>query len=164
MVAVTSRSGECRGRSRGGMQPGWHSASTCSPQPTGKIIERLANVKAFLSCHPEACRHAKPCSGVTTTALGTCCHCRAGSPGPTTERGTPGQPQPRRAGQERCPSQEGLHAMQERPGQGHPSAEQGSLREAGVCAGQGMGFNFHTPHTELRDFPGKPMQSIFTRW
>lgn len=146
------------------MQSGQHSALTCSPQPTGKIIERLANVKAFWSHSPEACQHSKPRSRVTTTALDTRCRCRAGFPAPTAEQGPPGQLEPGRAGQERCPSREGLHALQEGPGWGHSSAEQGSLSHAGVCAGQGMGFNFHTTGTELSGFPGKPIQSVFTRW
>lgn len=73
--------------SRGGMQPGRHSASTCSPRPTGKIVEKPANVKeAFLSRYPEARQSSKPCSGATTAAPDTRCHRRGGSPGPTAER------------------------------------------------------------------------------
>lgn len=34
--------------SRGGVQPGQHSASACSPQPSGRTIERLTDVKLSL--------------------------------------------------------------------------------------------------------------------
>lgn len=140
------------------MQPGQHSAVTCSPQPARKITERLADVKAFLSRHPEPCQHSKPALEREPQ------HCRAGSPGPTAERGSPGQPQPRRAGQERCPRQEGLHALQDGPGWGHPSAERVSLHHAGVRGGQGMAFHFYTPLAEQCGFHGKPVQTAFTRW
>lgn len=128
---------------RGGMHSGQHSASThyLQPSPHWRIIWEAGKCEGISKAVPW--QHSGPCCGVTTAALDTRCHCRAGSPAPA---GQAGYPWPATASQSKAremPKLERSCLLREGPGRGHPSAEQGSLHHTGVRVGHGMGYNFH---------------------
>lgn len=144
------QSGVCRAR----RDPGQHSASACCPQPAGKAVGRLKNVKLCLKQPP----WGLPAQQAPLPSLE--------GPQSTGHRqgllvlqlsGVLGQPQPHRAGR-RCPRWECHHALQDGATRtGDPVPSVGSV-------GPGLGFDCHTSCTKRRGFPGKPMQSAFTRW